>query len=84
MSRIRITIDRVTLQSLDPAQRCAFIEGLKAELARSLSTPATRAAWKSLRTPVLRLGNLPLKPGPSGSRALGAAVARAIGRKIRP
>jgi hypothetical protein len=84
MSRIRITIDRVTLQSLDPAQRDAFVEGLKTELARPFSTPATRAAWKSLRTPVLRLGNLPLKPGPSGGRALGTAVARAIGRRVKP
>lgn len=84
MSRIRITIDRVTLQNLDPAQRSALIEGLKTELARSFSVPATRAAWKSLRTPVLRLGNLPIQPGPSGSRALGAAVARAIGRRVKP
>lgn len=83
MRRIRITIDRVTLQNLDPAQRSALIEGLQTELARSFSTPATRAAWKPLRTPVLRLGNLPLQPGPSGSRAFGAAVARAIGRRVK-
>lgn len=84
MSRIRIIIDRLTLQNLDSAQRSALIEGLKTELARSLSTPVTRAAWKSSRTPVLRLGNLPLQPGPSGSRAFGAAVARAIGRRVKP
>jgi hypothetical protein len=84
MSRIRITIDRVTLQNLDPAQRSALIQGLKSELARSLCAPATRAAWKSLRTPVLRLGNFPLQPGASGSRAFGAAVARAIGRRVKP
>jgi hypothetical protein len=84
MSRIRITIDHVTLRSLDSTQRSALIEGLKTELARSFSTPATRTAWKSLRTPVLRLGNLPLKPGPSGGRALGAAVAQAIGRRVKP
>jgi hypothetical protein len=84
MSRIRITIDRVVLQGLDPAERTALVEGLKAELIRALSSPQSRAVLRSRRTPVMRLANLQRQPGPSGSRAFGAAVARAIGRSVKP
>ena len=84
MSRIRITIDRVALQGFDPAERAALVEGLKSELARALSSPASRAALRSRRTSVMRLSGLQHKPGPSGSRAFGAAVARAIGRSVKP
>ena len=84
MSRIRITIDRLALQGFDPAERAALVEGLKGELARMLADPASRTALRSRRTPVLRLANLERRPGPSGSRSFGTAVARAIGRSVKP
>jgi hypothetical protein len=84
MSRIRLSIDQLTLRGFEPAERTAIIDGLKTELARVLADPAARAAWKSRRTPVLRLGKLPFQPGPSGSRNFGGSVARAIGKSVKP
>jgi hypothetical protein len=80
MSRINVTIDRLVLKGLDPAARTALVQGLRAELAQVLSDPAQRAALSSRRTPVLRLGQMPLQPGISGARNLGRAVARAFGK----
>ncbi len=84
MSRIRITIDRLALQGFDPAERAALVEGLKGELARALADPASRAALKSRRTPVLRLGNIERQSGAAGGRKFGTAVARAIGKSVKP
>jgi hypothetical protein len=84
MSRIRLIIDRVALQGFDPAERNALIAGLRSELERTLADRQLRAAWKSHRRPVLRLGSLPLEPGPRGSRTLGSQIARAVGRSMKP
>jgi hypothetical protein len=84
MSRIRITIDRLALQGFGPAERAALVEGLKDELARTLANPASRAALRSHRTPIMRLGNLERKAGVAGSNRFGTAVARAIGRRVKP
>jgi hypothetical protein len=46
MSRIRVTIDRVALQGLNPAEQTAVMDGLKAELARALANPANEE-WKA-------------------------------------
>jgi hypothetical protein len=84
MSRIRITIDRLAVQGFDAAERAALVEGLKGELSRAMADPASRAALKSRRTPVLRLGNLERQSGVAGGRKFGTAVARAIGRSVKP
>ena len=85
MTRIHLTIERLTLSGFDPAQRSALIEGLQSELTRILANPVTRSALKhSRRTPVLRLGNITLDPGPAGSRKFGGSVARAIGSSLNP
>ena len=69
MSRIRLVIDHVALQSFDPAERTALLEGLRSELERTLADRQDRAAWKSHHRPVLRLGTLTLDQGLRGSRA---------------
>ena len=85
MSRIRVTIDRLALAGFAPAERAALVEGLKSELARLLSDPTSRAEWaRSHRTPALRLGRMPFESGPSGGRKFGGAVARAIGKGLKP
>jgi hypothetical protein len=85
MSVIHVTIDRLTLKGFDAADRKALVEGLRTELSRVLSDPATRAEWaRSRRTPVLRLGRMPLEPGPAGGRKLGGSVARGIGKALKP
>jgi hypothetical protein len=85
MSRIRVTIDQVVLQGFEAGDRQALVEGLQSELSQVLADPASRTAWaRSHRTPVLRLGQLPLEPGPSGGRKFGGGLARAIGRGLKP
>jgi len=84
-ARVIVHIDRLVLRGIDPADKQAFAKGLEAELARVLSDPQARAAMtRSRRTPVMRLGRLPMQPGLAGARALGAGVARAIGRRMKP
>jgi hypothetical protein len=80
-ARINVTIDRLVLRGMDPAARAAFVDGLRGELARVLADPAVCAEMRaSRRTPVLRLGQMPLGEGPSAARGLAQSVARAIGK----
>jgi hypothetical protein len=85
MSRITLTVGELVLKGFDPSDRAAVAEGLHAELARVLADPQARAQWaRSHRTPVLKLGRMPMEPGAAGRRALGAGVARSIGRGLKP
>lgn len=80
---VHVTIDRIVLRGIDPSDRQAIVSGMKAELARILADPVTRAAVsQSRRTPVLRLGKMPLAQGSAGARKLGSGIARAIGKGI--
>jgi hypothetical protein len=85
MSRLSVSIDRLALGGFDPAERAAFEQGLRSELARALSDPAVLSHIYSRSStvrsiPVLRLGKVDLQPGISGARNLGRVVARAIGK----
>jgi hypothetical protein len=85
MSRIHLNIDRLVLPDMGIGDRKSLIAGLQAELTRALSAPEARAAWaRSHRTPVLRLGRKPLKPGPTGGQQFGAALGRSIGKGLKP
>jgi hypothetical protein len=84
MTRIDVTIDRLVLNGLEAGNRQALVDALQGELSRVLSDPTSRAGWaRSQRTPVVRLGPLPLDPGPAGSRKLGQGMARAIGKGLQ-
>jgi hypothetical protein len=79
MSRIRVNIVSVVLKGLDPDARQALVAGLRTELTRVLSDPVARTAWtRSQRTPVLKLGRVPLAPGAAGGRGIGKGLAHAI------
>ena len=85
MSTIHVNVDRVVLRGIDPANKQALISGLQTELSRILADPATRAAWpqnSSRRTPILRLGKMPLATGTTGARKLGTGIARAIAKGV--
>jgi hypothetical protein len=85
MSRIRVTIDELVLKGIEAGDRNALVDGLRSELARVLADPAARAEWARMhRTPVLRLGRIPLESGASGGRKFGKGMARAIGRGLKP
>ena len=85
VSRINLTIDQLVLRGFEPADGKALVEGLQRELERVLADPTSRADWAySRRTPVLRLGSLPLELGTAGARKFGGNVARAIGKGLKP
>ena len=84
MSRINLTIERLVLRGFEPADRSALIEGLQEELLRVLASPADRATWaRSHRTPVLKLGPMPVSLGPSGGKNFGNRMAEAIGKGLK-
>jgi hypothetical protein len=77
--RVTLNIERLVLRGVDPADQRAVAAGLKAELAKVLGDGDGLGA--SRRTPILRVGG----PGPDASgRSLGAGVARAIGKGLKP
>ena len=85
MSRIHVHIDRLVLPGMEIGDQKALVKGLQAELRRVLSDPAARGGWaRSHRTPVLRLGQMPLEAGPSGGRKFGCTLARSIGKGLKP
>lgn len=83
MSRIDVTIDRVVLRGLEPADRHGLVDGLKRELTRALARPAAGSTpLASRRTPVLRAGPMTIEPGPAGARGLGGGIAHAIAKGV--
>jgi ATPase family associated with various cellular activities (AAA) len=84
VSRVRVTIDRLVLKGLDPAQQRALVEGLQGELARVLGEPWARGDWTDPRyMPVLRFGRMQAKPGKSGGRTLGLGIGGGIARGLK-
>jgi hypothetical protein len=83
MSRIRVTIDRLKLNGVDPHDARALAEGLRSGLTGVLMNRSARAKWDNSSTPVMRLGNMALAPGPSGARHFGNKMARAIEKGLK-
>jgi hypothetical protein len=86
--RLDIHIDRLVLRGVDPLDKLALANALKAELANVLGAPGFRASLaqsgeRSRAIPALRLGRVPFEPGQAGARALGGGIARAIGKGIK-
>ncbi len=85
MSRIHLTIDRLVLNGLQPGQDKALVEALRKQLTQILSDRGARAEWaRSHRTPVLKLGSVPIGSGTAGAKNLGTQVARGIGKGLKP
>jgi hypothetical protein len=85
VSRIRVSIDRLVMRGLDAAQQTALAAGLRHELSRLLAEQASRGEWaRERRTPVLRLGRMPLEPGPAGSKKFATGLARRVARTLKP
>ena len=84
MSRIRLTIDRLVLNGMEHAEGAALTDALRAQLAHVVADLAAREGWKSSRrTPVVKL-RMPIESGIPGARKLGAGMARAIGKRLKP
>lgn len=84
-TRVRVHIDRLVLRGIDPLDRQGFVSGFETELARVVGNRVTlEALERSARTPVMRLGTIPMPAGPAGARSLGKGVARAIAKGTKP
>ncbi len=77
--RVTLHIDRLVLRGIDPLDQHALVDGLKTEMARVLADKAARTSLEqSRRTPVVRLGRMPLQSGLAGARSFGGSLGRAI------
>jgi hypothetical protein len=84
MSRISVTIDRLILRGFERADSKAVAEGIRSELSRILTDPASRPTWvRSERTPILRLRTMGVEDGIASRRRFGAGVARAIAKGVK-
>jgi hypothetical protein len=81
MSRVRVRIDQVAVRGLDSVAADAVIDALRLELARVL-VKSTALPTRSQRTPVVKLGPIPLQVGSSSARNLGQSTAHAIARTV--
>jgi hypothetical protein len=85
VSRIHLTIDRLVLNGLERGQEKALVESFRTELSKILADRRTRSEWAhSHRTPVLKLGRVPMESGAAGGGKLGVRMAGAIGRGLKP
>jgi hypothetical protein len=86
MTRVNVSIGRITLHGFSSAERHAFVDALRRELVRELSSgdASDRAGgMRSRHVGVLRIGP-PGTPGPTGdARGIGARIARGIARESR-
>jgi hypothetical protein len=84
MSHIRLNIDRLVLNGFEPAEAKTLTEALRSQLSLMLSDPRTRRAWASHRTPVLKMGPVPLETGTAGAGKLGTRIGQAVGKGLKP
>jgi hypothetical protein len=85
MSRIRLNIDRLVLNGFGPLEAKAVAQALHSRLSDVLAESSSRDAWaRSHRTPVLKLGRMPLEPGTAGARQLGTTIGQAVAKGLTP
>ena len=85
MSKIRLNIDRLVLNGFEPQEGKVLSEALQSQLSAVLSDRVGRAEWaRSHRTPVMKLGRLPLEAGTAGASKFGTQVAQAVGKGLKP
>jgi hypothetical protein len=85
MSRIRLEIDRLVLNGFQPLEAKTLTEALRSQLSLVLADPRTRQDWaRSHRTPVLKVGPVPLETGAAGAGKLGKRIGQAVGKGLKP
>jgi hypothetical protein len=85
MSRIHLDIDRLVLTGFQSLETKTLTEALRSQLSLVLSDPRTRHEWAhSHRTPVLKLGPVPLETGTVSAGKLGKKIGQAIGKGLKP
>ncbi len=85
MSRIRLEIDRLVLNGFSPQAAKALTVALQSQLSQMLAEQSSQPEWaQSRRTPVLKLGRMPMETGTAGAGKLGRQVAQAVARGLKP
>ncbi|NGZ08273.1 MAG: hypothetical protein CV088_02665 [Nitrospira sp. LK70] len=85
MSRIRLNIDRLVLNGFQPLEAKALTDALRSQLSLVLADPRTRHEWAhSHRTPVLKLGRMPLQAGTAGAIGFGRWMAKTVAKGLKP
>lgn len=85
MSRIHLNIDRLVLNGFQPLEAKALSEALKSRLSEVLADRSARTEWaRSHRTPMLKLGNMPMEAGTAAWRTFGRRLAGAVGKGLKP
>ena len=85
VSRIRVSIDRLVLNGFGPLEGKALAETLQSQLAHGFAGARERNDWaRSHRTPMLKLGRMPLPAGTTGASSFGKQMARAVVRGLKP
>jgi hypothetical protein len=84
MSRIQVNIERLVLKGFAAGEARALTERLQSQLQELLRDGTTRGQWvRSHRTPVVKLGRMPVRAGVAGAGNFGARLAGAISRKLK-
>jgi hypothetical protein len=85
VSRIRVNIDRLVLNGLGQLEGKALVEALQSQLSQGLADSTSRNDWaRPHRTPVLKLGLMPLQAGTTGASSFGKQMAHAVVRGLKP
>lgn len=85
VSRIRVTIDRLVLNGFGPLEGKALAEALQSHMSHLIADRRARSEWaRSHRTPMLKLGRIPLPAGTTGASSFGKQMARAVVRGLKP
>jgi hypothetical protein len=85
MSRIRVHIDRLVLNGFEKSEGKALVEALQSQLSQRLADARSRNDWaRSHRTPVLKLGRMPLHAGTTGAVSFGSRMAKAVAKGLKP
>jgi hypothetical protein len=85
VSRIRLNIDRLVLNGFEQHEARALSEALRLQLSHVLADQTARHDWvRPHRTPVVKVGAMPLEQGPLGAGKLGRRIGLAVGKGLKP
>jgi hypothetical protein len=85
VSRIHVNIDRLVLNGFAQLEGKVLVEALQSHLSHLIADRTARREWaRSHRTPLLKLGRIPIEPGATGAGSFGKQVARAVVRGLKP
>jgi hypothetical protein len=80
-----MNIERLVLNGFEQHEARALSEALQLELSQVLAAETGRNHWmRSHRTPVVKLGAVPLEQGTSGAGKLGRRIGLAVGKGLKP